>query len=169
MNSVQLAALLVLLPTLAANSVERQFLPQHVPAAVATATPAGHSSRWARLELTIGLPLRNQPALAQLLDQIYDPASANYHHYLTPEQFAARFGPTEEDYQAVIHFAQVNGLSVTGKHPNRTLLEVKGAVVNIERAFHVNLRTYEHPTEHRTFYAPDAEPKAAGRGLLYRR
>ena len=37
----------------------------------------------------------------------------NYHHYLTPEQFTERFGPTEQDYQAVIAFAKANGLTVT--------------------------------------------------------
>ena len=38
-----------------------------------------------RLNLAIGLPLRNGEALTNLLRQIYDPASAQYHHYLTPE------------------------------------------------------------------------------------
>jgi subtilase family serine protease len=111
-----------------------------------------------RLDLAISLPLRNQAALNTLLSEIYNPASTNYHRYLTPEQFTERFGPTEQDYQTLINFARTNGLTVTTTHPNRALLDVSGNVATIERVFHVTLRVYRHPTENRTFYAPDREP-----------
>ena len=55
-------------------------------------------------------------------------------------------------------FAKANGLTVTGTHPNRTLLDVRGSVADIEKVCHVTLRLYSHPKEARTFYAPDAEP-----------
>ena len=93
-----------------------------------------------------------------LIQELYDPASTNYHRYLTPEQFAERFGPTEADYQKLMAFAKANHLAVTATHPNRTLLDVKGSVADIETVCQVNLRQYQHPTEARTFYAPDAEP-----------
>jgi len=68
------------------------------------------------------------------------------------------FGPTEQDYQAIINFAQASGLTVTATHPNRVVLDVEGTVADIERAFQVTLRVYQHPQEARTFYAPDLEP-----------
>jgi subtilase family serine protease len=111
-----------------------------------------------RLSLAIGLPLRNQEELDALLQQLYDPASPNFHHYLTPEQFTARFGPTENDYQLLMDFAKSNGLRVTVTHPNRVVLDVEGTVVDIQKAFHTTLRTYRHPKEAREFYAPDVEP-----------
>ena len=111
-----------------------------------------------RLNLGIGLPLRNQEELTRLLAEIYDPASTNYQHYLTPEQFAARFGPTEQDYQSLINFAKTNGLTVTATYPNRALLDVSGSAATVEKVFHVKLNVYQHPTENRTFYAPDTEP-----------
>ena len=104
------------------------------------------------------MPLRNQEALGNLLHDLYDPASPKYRQYLTPEQFTEQFGPTKDDYEAVINFAEANGLKVTITHPNRVLLNVDGAVADIERAFHVTMREYQHPTEARTFYAPDTEP-----------
>ncbi|HWD90715.1 MAG TPA: protease pro-enzyme activation domain-containing protein [Verrucomicrobiae bacterium] len=110
------------------------------------------------VELSIGLPLRNRTSLTNLLNQIYDPASANYGHYLTPQQFAEHFGPTEKDYQAVIEFARKNGLKVTRTHANRMLVDVSGRAADVERAFAVTLNQYQHPTEAREFFAPDREP-----------
>ncbi len=37
-------------------------------------------------------------------------------------------------------------------------VQVKGTVSAIETAFHLKMRIYQHPTEKRTFYAPDREP-----------
>jgi subtilase family serine protease len=111
-----------------------------------------------RLNLAIGLPLRNQAELNGLLEQLYDPASPQYRHYLTLDQFTERFGATKEDYDAVTAFAKVHGLTITGIHPNRTLLDISGSVADIEMALHVKLQVYQHPTEARTFHAPDVEP-----------
>ncbi len=47
---------------------------------------------------------------------------------------------------------------MTATHPNRVLLDVAGSVSNIEKAFHVTMRTYSHPREKRVFYALDVEP-----------
>ncbi|HEX4264742.1 MAG TPA: FG-GAP-like repeat-containing protein [Verrucomicrobiae bacterium] len=136
----------------------RQFISAHVPAAARLAQPLGQMPAGDRLSVAITLPFRNQSALSNLLHQISDPASPNYRHYLTREQFTERFGPTTEDYSALKNFAAANGFRVNAEHANRMLLEVNGAVADIERVFHTTLRTYQHPTEARTFYAPDSEP-----------
>ncbi len=151
-------ALFVLLATAGRAAPPRQVLHGHVPAVVARLASVDRLAGTQRLDLAIGLPLRNREALTNLLQQIYDPASPNYRQYLTPAQFAERFGPSEEDYQTLIDFAEANGLTVSATHPNRVLVEVSGPVADIETAFHVNLRLYPHPTEARTFYAPDVEP-----------
>ncbi len=137
-----------------------QVLPGHVPPAVArfNLQPTGQLPATNSLRLAIGLPLRNQAALTDLLQQLYDPASPGYHHYLTPEQFAEQFGPTEQDYEKVKSFARANGLAVTGIYGNRLLLDVTGSAAAVEKAFHITLRTYRHPTETRDFFAPDTEP-----------
>ena len=138
-------------------------LPNHVPAAVAHSKATGILPPTARLRLAIGLPLRNASSLDEFLAQVYDPASRHYRQYLTPEQFTERFGPTAEDYQAVMEFAQANGLSVAAAHRNRLLLDVTGSVADIQRAFHITLRTYRHPSEARDFFAPDLEPSVEAR------
>lgn len=140
------------------QTAARRLLKGHVPEAALHLTPVGRLDSARRLNLAIGLPLRDPETLNSLIGQLYDPASAAYRHYLTPEQFTQRFGPTGSDYQAVIDFARTNGLTVTGTHANRLLLDVSGSVADIEKVFHLNLRVYRHPTEGRTFFAPDAEP-----------
>ena len=139
-------------------AVERQSLSGHVPAVTARLQPVGRLPGSSRLNLAIGLPLRNQEALTALLEQIYDPASPQYRHYLAPEQFVEQFGPPKEDYDALIAFATAQGLVITAIHPNRVLLDVTGSAEDIEKAFHVNMQVYQHPTEDRTFHAPDVEP-----------
>jgi uncharacterized repeat protein (TIGR01451 family) len=130
----------------------------HVPPGLARLQAKGRLAANTNLTLAIGLPLRNTESLTNLLKDIYDPASPNYHHFLTPDEFTAQFGPTAQDYQKVVDFANSNGLSVTKTHGNRVLLDVTGKVSDIEKAFHVTMHTYRHPSESRDFFAPDTEP-----------
>jgi subtilase family serine protease len=134
-----------------------QILRGHVPQAVAESRALGRMTAAAPVRLAIGLPLRNQAELDTLLEQIADAASPNFRQFLTPAQFAERFGPTQEDYQALAAFMRANGLAVTGTHPNRTILDVSGTVDAIESTFHVNMVQWSHPTRG-SFFAPDREP-----------
>lgn len=145
------------IPALAA---ERQTLHGYVPAAVAKLKlqPMGRLPATNRIYMVIALPAHNLQALANLLRQIYDPSSTNFHHYLTPQQINEKFGATEAEYQAVLQFARTNGLTLIRAHDDRRIVDVGGTVAAIENAFHLHLLTYPHPTESRQFYAPDVEP-----------
>jgi subtilase family serine protease len=136
---------------------QAQTLSGHVPRGVSGSRVVRDLARETRLHLAIGLPLRNQAELDSLIAQIADPASPSYHHFLTADQFAARFSPTQQDYQAVIDFAQQNGLTVTGTHSNRSVLAITGDTNAIEKAFSVKMKVYSHPVRGE-FYAPDREP-----------
>jgi len=111
-----------------------------------------------RIPMAFALPLRNRAELQELLGRIYDPADPLYGHYLTSREFTDRFGPTQADYDAVISYARSLGLTVTGTHPNRTLLDVSGPAGMIEAAFALHLRRYQAPGG-REFYAPDDNPE----------
>jgi hypothetical protein len=135
-----------------------QQLHGHIPEEAAGLEPEERLPATQHLNLAIGLPLRNPDELKTLIGELYDPASPNFRHYLTTAEFTARFGPTEQDYQAVMDFAVAHGLTVTATHPNRLIVDVDGAIPDIENAFHVTLRNYQHPREGRKFFAPDVEP-----------
>jgi subtilase family serine protease len=121
-------------------------------------TPVGRLAGTQQLQLAIGLSVPNQDQLTAFLDQLYDPASPNYHHYLTPQDFTESFGPSKSDYQAVIDFATISGFKVVKTYSNRLLVDVVATAPQIEKTFGINLQVYQHPSEPRTFYAPDREP-----------
>jgi subtilase family serine protease len=127
-----------------------------------TNRPIGYPSADLGLHVTVGLPLRNRGELSQLIQQLQDRTSPQFGKYLTPKEFTDRYGPTEEDYQRVIDFARSNGLQIDHRHPNRTQISLRGSVSNLERAFQVRLQTFQHPTEARTFFAPDRTPTPNG-------
>jgi kumamolisin len=135
-------------------------LTQHIRSVVANGQvrPVGVLPASQTMRLVLVLPLRNQVQLDNLLADLYNPDSPSYHKFLTVDQFTAQFGPTQDDYNAAITFAEEHGLKVVATSPNRVNLDVEGTVGAINHAFHVTMRTYQHPTEDRTFFSPDREP-----------
>ncbi len=139
-------------------AVERQRIAGQRLRPEAQVQPVGRLAATNRLKLAIGLPWVDPEGLTNLLRDLYDPAHPQFRHFLTPDQFTQRFGPSEADYQSLKQFAAAKGLVVTATHSNRLLLNVEGDVATVERALGVTFRLYPHPTEFRTFFAADAEP-----------
>jgi subtilase family serine protease len=110
------------------------------------------------MRIDVVLALRDQAGLENFLQELYDPSSPFYRRFLTVQEFTAQFGPSQEDYEAVVRFATTNGFSVVGGSRDALDVQLKGSVGTIETAFHVTMGVYQHPTENRTFYAPDREP-----------
>jgi kumamolisin len=110
------------------------------------------------LNFDIVLPLRDRAGLDTFLQQTYDRTSPLYRHYLTTQEFTESFGPTQENYDALIRFAKASGFEVLGGSRDSMDVRLKGSVASIESAFHVTMNVYQHPTEDRTFFAPDREP-----------
>ncbi len=136
----------------------QSVLTRHVRPEVATSRLLGQLPASQTMRLVIVLPLRNQDQLDALLTELYTPGSPSYHQFLTVAQFTDLFGPTQSDYDATIAYAQQHGLTVAGTSPNRLNIQVSGPVSAVESAFHVNMNSYQHPTENRSFYSPDREP-----------
>jgi subtilase family serine protease len=110
------------------------------------------------MTLNVVLPLRDQAGLNSFLKRLYDPGSPSYRHFLSVAEFTERFGPSQENYDAVVNFAKANGFAVVGGTRDGMNVQIKGPVSAVEAAFHITMGSYQHPTENRTFYAPDREP-----------
>ena len=110
------------------------------------------------MQLDVVLPVRDQAGLDAFLANLHNSNSSDYERYLTPSEFTERFGPTQQDYDAVVKYVQDHGFGIVGGSRDGMEVQVKGSVSNIESAFHVNLLTYQHPYEDRVFYGPNREP-----------
>jgi subtilase family serine protease len=152
--------ILAILSVVTSNSLAQSVMTHHVREVTRTgaAQAMGRLPAEQTLKLDLVLPLRDPVGLKSFLKEVYDPSSQNFRHFLTVSQFTERFGPTEEDYETVVRFANSHGLTVTGGTRDGMEVQVKGPVAAVETAFHVSMRTYQHPTEGRTFYAADREP-----------
>ena len=139
----------------------KQILTGHVRTAVqeGTAKAIGQMPSAGRMNLSIVLPLRNQDQLKSLLARLYDPSDVQYRKFLSVAEFTDQFGPTAEDYQSVVRFARAHGMTVTGAPANRLIVPLSATVDQVQRAFHVSMKVYQHPTENRTFFSTDREPE----------
>ena len=130
----------------------------HTPrTALAKAHLLGRVAPQETINLALTLPVHDQAGLTDLLQHLYTPGDPQCGHFLTPQEFTARFGPTPDEYAAVAAFAQQQGLTVTNTHPNRLLLDVSGPASVVEAAFSIHLGRYQSPTGH-IFRAPDSDP-----------
>jgi subtilase family serine protease len=145
---------------LAVRAQAQSIMTRHVREAVSNgeAQPVGRLASSQIMNLNLVLPLSDPNGLESFLNDVYDPSSSSFHKFLTPTEFTAKFGPSQAQYEAVVQFAVSNGFTVTGGSRDAMDVQVKGPVSAVESAFHVHMLTYQHPTENRVFYAPDAEP-----------
>jgi subtilase family serine protease len=146
--------------TIVSQAQTQSLLTRHVREATLNgqAPLVGHLPATQSMRIVLVLPHHDQAGLDSFLKEVYDPYSSSYRKFLTVEQFTEKFGPSQEDYDSVIRFAEANGLTVVATSRNRMNLDVRGPVASIEKALHVTMGTYQHPTEGRTFFAPDREP-----------
>ncbi len=83
-----------------------------------------------------------QAALKQLLIQQQDPKSANYHKWLTPEQFADRFGLTEKDIQQIASWLTAQGFTMVHPARGRNWVSFTGTAGQVESAFGTEIHRY---------------------------
>jgi len=127
---------------------------------VSRARLLGAASAQQRLDLSIGLQLRNRQELQGLLSNMYNPQSSLYHHFLSPQQFAAEFGPTADQQQQVLDYLHQQGLSITHISSNRVLIDASATVAQAEAAFQVSIKNYQVGAH--VFYANATPPTIPG-------
>jgi hypothetical protein len=97
------------------------------------ATPMPH------LMLQLRRPAAQEQALATLIDQLHDPNSPNYHHWLTASQIGAQFGPAASDIATVTNWLTQHGFTVNTVYPNGMAIEFSGTAGQIRSAFHTEI------------------------------
>jgi len=92
--------------------------------------------------LTFRLSASQQADLQELLREQQDRSSPNYHRWLTPEQYAARFGMTPNDLAKVTSWLRSQGLTVNGLSRSRNEISFSGSVGQVEYALRTELHRY---------------------------
>lgn len=140
-----------------ANAAEPQVaVAGNVSPAVATSHRTGDLAADKQLSVAVGLKLHNTAALDKFLADVGNPKSPSYGHYLTPEQFAARFGPTRAEFDQVSSYLRSKGLRVNGV--NGQVVDATGTSAQLAGAFATKLGVYDDPARHRQFFANDSAP-----------
>jgi len=111
----------------------------HVPS---SARADGALRLGTRLELGVALRPRDPLGLSDYAAAVSTPGSPEYHRYLTPRSFAARYGPTRSAVRSVETALRRAGLKVGSPSANDLILPVSGSVGRVESAFHTRLGAY---------------------------
>src|SRR5271157_2772241 len=101
--------------------------------------PVDGSEQVGLITLMLSRTPQQQLDLDALVDQMHNRNSANYHKWLTPEEFGARFEPADEDVAAVKAWLESKGLTVLGVAPSKTHIDFTGTVGQLRDAFHVDI------------------------------
>jgi pro-kumamolisin-like protein len=106
--------------------------------------------------VTLVLHHTDEEAFKQLAEDVNNPSSPSYRHFLSQQQIAERFGPSQQAYDAVRNYLTGRSLTLVQGSANRLTLSVKGTRAQIESAFHVHIHDYQLGP--RTFRANIDEP-----------
>jgi subtilase family serine protease len=98
--------------------------------------------RMDRMLLTLLPDAAQQQSLSEFIDAQYNAESPYYHQWLTPNQFADRFGVSETDTDRIVGWLQGHGLEVEEVTAGRRSIIFGGSAAQVQAAFHTQIRSY---------------------------
>ena len=118
------------------------------------------------MKLVFQLTPAQQVALDTLLKEQLDPSSPTYHHWLTPEEYAVRFGVSPDDMARVANWLRQQGFTNIAAARSRTWIGFNGLAAQVEAAFQTPVHQYL--VNGKMHYANAAEPSlpSAFRGVV---
>ena len=141
---------------------EEQVAISHVPLAVqnGSAQLVGPYNPQQMLRLVFALKPPHLQEEEEFLNQLQDPNSPQFHQYLSEQEWDERFAPAPQDEQAVVDWAQSQGLRVTQRYSSRLLVDVEAPVATIERALNVNINAYQK--DQKQYFSNDSDASIPG-------
>ena len=142
-----------------------------IPTAIRGAVDGGRiadSTPLAHMKLVITRSAEQESALQGLLAEQQDSSSPNYHQWMTPEEFAAHFGPAQADVRTITSWLESQGFSVDGLARGGQTVDFSGNAGQVRAAFQTEMHRYtvdgeEHIANAQEMSLPAAlAPVAAG-------
>lgn len=136
--------------TKAVDDSARVALHGSVPAAAQSRFDAGSAAATTTLEnvqLVLNRSAEQSAALTKLMGEQVNPASANYHKWLTPDELGEQYGASSADIAKITSWLQSKGLTVTHVGKAHTVIEFSGSVAQIQSAFTVSIHRFNTGTQ----------------------
>ena len=105
--------------------------------------PVEASFKLANVTMVIPPSAKQQADLEQLLKQQQDPSSRNYRKWLTPEQYADRFGLSRNDVEKLTGWLQSQGFSIVQVARGRNWIAFSGTAAQVENIFHTEIHYFD--------------------------
>jgi subtilase family serine protease len=110
-----------------------------------------------QISVVLTLPLSDPAGAADFAKHVSRRGDPLFHQYLTPQEFAARYGGNTEDYVALKEWANANGLTVSQESIARTSLTIQGAVSQFQALFNTQINSYKS-LDGAEFYSASIKP-----------
>jgi subtilase family serine protease len=107
--------------------------------------------------VTLCLPLSDPKGAAEFERRVSTPGDALFHQYITPQEFAAKYGASAADYVALKQWAATVGLQVSQESVARTVLGLRGTAGQMQTIFKTQLNRYRGP-DGAEFYSASFNP-----------
>ncbi len=88
------------------------------------------------MQLQLQRAPEQEQAVRQFIDDLHNPQSPNYHHWLTPTAYGQKYGASQADIATVTAWLQSHGLTVNTVYPSGMLIDVTGTAAQVRGAFH---------------------------------
>ncbi len=144
----------------AVNESQRVKLAGSTPSFVTNATDNGAAPATQQIHnvaLVLKRSTQQEQALAHLLAEQQNSQSSDYHRWLRPAEFGARFGIAEQDIAKLVAWLQANGFSVDSVANGRNVISFSGTQAQLRAAFHTELHSYTY--QGKKYWANNADPE----------
>ena len=91
------------------------------------------------VHFAISLKPSDQAGLERFADQVSNPYSVLYRHFISPEQVGELFGPSQSDVDATVQYLESKGITVSEISKNHLTIVADGTAQNVQNAFHANI------------------------------
>ena len=128
----------------------RTILPGHVSSAVHTSTDLGRQHAKTPspgMLLILKSSEEQKQEIRKVIDEQQDKRTANYHQWMTPEEFGAHFGVHDEDIAQIKSWLVSEGFTVDEVSKSKRVIKFSGNIGQVEHAFQTEMHLYQHNGE----------------------
>jgi subtilase family serine protease len=116
-----------------AGNTRPEATPENDAGAVAGDFPMEH------MILQLARSAADEQAVKEYIDSLHDPASPNYHRWMTPSEFGAAWGAPEADRAAIAQWLESHGFTVNSIAPGGMTMDFSGTAAQVREAFHTEV------------------------------